>query len=140
MPPIRLLRGSADRSGRKSLVCSGSFLHDWWYYAIDHRLDLIRQPPSQPHTEEGKRWGAFCTATVDELCKRTPLPSPSRVNRPEYRLETPWFYFAPLSQEDPFHSPTPGPFRRRDIFVEENVLDNKYELHRLFGSKPRWEM
>jgi hypothetical protein len=126
--------------GENPWVCLSSFLHDWWCYAIDHRLDLIRQPPSQPHTEEGKRWAAFCAATVEELCKRTSLPSPAWVNRPEYILETPWFYFAPMSQKDPFHSPTPEPFRQRNIFVGASVLDNKYELQQIFDSKPRWEM
>jgi hypothetical protein len=126
--------------GENPWVCLSSFLHDWWCYAIDKRLNLIRQPPSQPHAAEGICWAAFCAATVEELCKRASLPSLTWIHQPEYRLETPWFYFAPLSQEDPFHSPTPEPFRRRNIFVGENVLGNKYELQQIFDSKPRWEM
>jgi hypothetical protein len=126
--------------GENPWVCLSNFLHDWWCYAIDNRWNLIRQPPSQPHTDEGKRWAAFCAATVEELCKRISLPAPGWVNRPEYILETPWFYLAPMSQEDPFHSPTPEPFRRRNIFVGESVLDNKYALQQFFGPKPRWEM
>jgi hypothetical protein len=28
--------------------------------------------------------------------------------------------------------------KRRNIFVGGSVLDNKYELQSLFGSKPKW--
>jgi hypothetical protein len=29
-------------------------------------------------------------------------------------------------------------FKRRNIFVGDSVLDNKYELKDVFGSKPKW--
>ena len=35
---------------------------------------------------------------------------------------------------------TPEPFRRHNIFVGGSVLDNKYELHHTFGSKPKWSL
>jgi hypothetical protein len=126
--------------GDNPWVCLNRFLHDWWCYAVDERLHLISQPPVPPHTSEGKRWAAFCAATVEELCLRTSSPCPVWIKRPAYTLDEPWFYFAPLAQDDPFHSPTPEPFRQRNIFVGASVLDNKYELQQLFGSKPRWEM
>ena len=33
---------------------------------------------------------------------------------------------------------TPEPFQRRNVFVGGGVLDNKYELRQIYGSKPKW--
>jgi hypothetical protein len=137
--PIAEVVAQIDQ-GENPWVCLSSFLHDWWCYAADARRDLIKKPPSPPHTDEGKRWATFCAAAVEELCSKTSFPCPAWVSREEYTLAKPWFYFAPSSQQNPFHSPTPEPFRRRNIFVGASVLDNKYELHQSFGSKPKWEV
>lgn len=127
--------------GENPWVCLNSFLHDWWCYAIEHRQDLICQSPSLTHTAEGKRWAAFCAATVEELCIRASLPSPSWTERQAFQLEEPWFYFSQSAlPKESLHSLTPEPFRRRNIFVSGSVLDNKYELQATFGSKPKWEV
>lgn len=126
--------------GENSWVCLQSFLHDWWCYAIDQRLDLINDPPLPTHTAEGKRWAAFCAAAVEEVCLRTPFPQPTWLNRPEYTLEQPWYYFADSLPEDYDLSTTPESFRHRNIFVDGSVLDNRYELRQTFGSKPKWEV
>ena len=54
--------------------------------------------------------------------------------------EDPWFYSSQPSQHDWLRTTTPEPFQRRNIFVERNVLDNKYELQQMFGAKPRWTL
>ncbi len=87
----------------------GCFLHDWWCDARDHRQDLIAEPPAPVATPEGRRWAAFCAAVVEELCSKTGFPCPAWTKRQDYVLEHPW-----------------------------SVLDNKYELHQMFGSKPSW--
>jgi hypothetical protein len=116
----------------------GCFLHDWWRYAIDRRQDLINTPPAPTITEDGKRWAAFFAATVEELCARTSFPCPTWIHKPEYTLDAPWFYSPQLSQRDWFLSTTPEPFKKRNIFVGGNILDNKYELQQAAHAKPRW--
>jgi hypothetical protein len=39
---------------------------------------------------------------------------------------------------DQLLSTTLKPFKRHNVFVGGSVLDNKYELQHLFGSKPKW--
>ena len=116
----------------------GCFLHDWWCYAVDMREELIAEPPVAGETLQGKRWAAFCAATVEELCKRTRVSCPSWTSRPEYTLEFPWWYFPQPSQREWLETTTLEPFRRHNVFVGGNVLDNKYELEQIYGSKPRW--
>ncbi len=116
----------------------GCFLHDWWCYAVDARKDLIAEPPVFGTTLEEKRWSAFCAATVEELCFRTSFPSPAWTSEPDYILEHPWFYYSQPSQRDWLLSTTPVSFQRHNVFVGGSVLDNKYELQRIYGSKPRW--
>ncbi len=118
----------------------GNFLHDWWCHTEDVRRDLIAEPPAVATGPEERRWAAFCAATVEALCSRTALACPAWVTQPDYFLEYPWFYYPQPSQRDWLLSTTPEPFKRRNIFVGGNVLDNKYELYSLFGSKPKWEM
>jgi len=116
----------------------GNFLHDWWCYAVDYRQDLIAEPPTIGSTLEERRWAAFCAATVEELCFRTSFPCPAWTSQQDYFLAQPWFYDPQLSQRDWLLSTTLEPFKRHNVFVGGNVLDNKYEFARRFGSKPRW--
>ncbi|TMC18983.1 MAG: hypothetical protein E6J34_15920 [Chloroflexi bacterium] len=118
----------------------GNFLHDWWCYAVDYRHDLIARPPAIGSTSEGRRWAAFCAATVEELCARTSFPRPAWINQQDFFLAQPWFYDPQPSQRNWLLSTTPEPFKRRNIFVGGSVLDNKYELEQLFSSKPRWTL
>ncbi len=89
---------------------------------------------------EGAYWTAFCAATVEELCLRTAFPAPDWLSQNTYALETPWFLSSPASQQEILLSTTPEAFRSRNVFVSGNALDNKYELHYTFGSKPRWSI
>jgi len=140
--PIHSIADVAVRiyQGEDPWFALGCFLHDWWYYAVDHRQDLISEPPAAAATQEGRRWAAFCAAVVEELCSRTSFPCPVWTHRRVYVLERPWFYFPQLSQRDWLLSTTPEPFKRRNIFVGGSVLDNKYELQHTFDTKPRWSM
>ena len=105
---------------------------------VDQRQDLIAEPPASATTQEGRRWAAFCAAVVEELCFRTGFPCPAWTSRQDYFLEHPWFYYPQLSQRDWLLRTTPDSFKRRNIFVGGSVLDNKYELQQMFGSKSRW--
>ena len=138
--PIHSVADAAAQiyQGEDPWYALGCFLHDWWCYAIDYRQDLIAEPPATASTPEGRRWVAFCAATVEELCSRTSFPCPAWINQHDYFLEQPWYYDSQLSQREWLLSTTPEPFKRRNIFVGGSVLDNKYELKHIFGSKPRW--
>jgi hypothetical protein len=83
---------------------------------------------------------AFCAATVEELCKRVSLSSPAWVNQRDYVLAEPWFYDSQPSLREWLLSTTPEPYKRRNIFVGDNVLDNKYELKNIFPVRPAWEI
>jgi hypothetical protein len=76
---------------------------------------------------EGKRWAAFCAATVEELCNRTSFPCPSWVHQPSYILEKTWFS-APEMVQECLVATTPEPFLRRHIFTAGSMFDNQYEL------------
>ncbi len=126
--------------GEDPWVALGCFLNDWWCPEGNERLDLIAEPPAPATTPEGKQWAAFCAAIVEELCVRASLACPAWTNQQDYFLADPWFYYPQPSQREWLLSTTPEPFKRRNIFVGGNVLDNKYELKDLFGfgSKPKW--
>jgi len=138
--PIHSVADAATQidQGEDPWFALGCFLHDWWCYAMDHRQNLIAEPPATASTPEGRRWAAFCAATVEELCARTSFPCPAWTNQQDYFLEQPWYYDSQLSQRDWLLSTTPEPFKRHNVFVGGSVLDNKYELERIYGSKPRW--
>jgi hypothetical protein len=124
--------------GEDPWFAPGCFLHDWWRYAVDYRQDLIAEPPAPATIAEGKRWAAFCAATVEELCLRTSFPCPAWTSQKDYFLEQPWFYSPELAQHDRWLSATPEPFKRHNVFVGGSVLDNKYELEKIYSAKPRW--
>ena len=125
--------------GEEPWFALGNFLHDWWWYAVDARADIITEPPILGTTLEEKRWAAFCAATVEELCIRTGFPLPAWTSKLDYVLEQPWFYYPQPSQREWLLTTTPEPFKRHNVFVGRSVLDNKYEL-RQFESKLRWEV
>jgi hypothetical protein len=140
--PIHAIAAAAAQidQGEDPWLAIGCFLHDWWLYAVDHRQELIGEPPSPAITPDGKRWAAFCAAAVEELCVRSSFPCPTWIYRHDFVLEDPWFFSSQVSQRNWLLSTTPEPFRRRNIFVGGSVLDNKYELQRTFDSKPRWSI
>jgi hypothetical protein len=118
----------------------GCFLHDWWCHTNSERSAFIAEPPPPALTQEEKQWAAFCAATVEELCQRSFQISPAWTNKQEYFLADPWFYYPQPSQREWLLSTTPEPYKRRNIFVGDNVLDNKYELKKIFGARPAWEI
>jgi hypothetical protein len=137
--PIAEVAAQIDQ-GEDPWFALGGFLHDWWSDAKDHRQELIAEPPAPLVTPEGRRWAALCAAVVEELCSRTGFPSPAWIKRHDYVLEHPWFYSSQPSQRDWLLTTTPEAFRRRNVFIGGSVLDNKYELPQMFGSKPRWAL
>ena len=124
--------------GEDLWVALGCFLNDWWSSAGNKRETLISKPPPPATTPTDRQWAAFCAATVEELCRRASLASPAWTNRQEYFLAEPWFFDSQPEQRAWLLSNTLEPYKRRNIFVGSNVLDNKYELKNIFGDRPRW--
>lgn len=126
--------------GEDPWVAIGCFLNDWWCPGEHGHENLITEPPPPTATPEEKKWAAFCAALVEELCARASLISPTWTSQQDYVLSEPWFYYPQPSQREWLLSTTPEPFKRRNIFVGGNVLDNKYELKNLFPARPKWEI
>lgn len=120
--------------GEDPWVALGCFLHDWWCHTGNERWELITEPPTPATTPEEQRWVALCAAAVEELCARTSLAYPLWTKQRDYFLAESWFYYPQLSQREWLLLTTPETFKRRNIFIGGNVLDNKYELKNLFGS------
>jgi hypothetical protein len=51
------------------------------------------------------------------------MDPPNWVNKKEYFLSRPWFYGGLESIKAFLLVESPGPFRRRNIFVSENAMD-----------------
>jgi hypothetical protein len=111
----------------------GSFSHAWYGYARHMRFELVKEPLDRPgvETEHTRRWGAFCAASVEFLCKRYHISCPDWIYDPSYVLEAPWWYT--LRADDPAireqtRRVTPAPFARRNIFCSNRIFENKYEM------------
>lgn len=142
--PVHPIASAAQQiyQGEDPWFALGCFLHDWWCHTDNERLELVAEPPPPATTSEEQKWAAFCAATVEELCRRTSLTSPAWTSQQDYVLADPWFYDPQPSpsQREWLLSATPEPFKRRNIFVGGNVLDNKYELKKMFPARPKWEI
>jgi hypothetical protein len=70
--PIHSIAAAAAQidQGEDPWFAIGCFLHGWWSYAVNQRQELIGEPPPPITTPDGKRWAAFCAATVEELPPR----------------------------------------------------------------------
>src|SRR5258708_18487421 len=85
--------------------------------------------------QEGSTEAAACQLTI--LDAASDLPS-CMDQSARLRSRIPLVLFLTTIQRDWLLATTPEAFRRRNIFIGGSVLDNKYELHQMFGSKPRW--
>jgi hypothetical protein len=140
--PVHPIADAAKQiyQGEDPWFALGCFLHDWWCHTDNERMEFIAEPLPPASTPEEKKWEAFWAAIVEELCVRASLVSPAWTNQQNYVLTNPWFYYPQPSQREWLLSTTPEPFKRRNIFVGGNVLDNKYELKNLFEARPKWEI
>src|SRR5690242_8483325 len=56
--------------GEDPWTALGDFSNAWYGYAKHIRTDLVKDPLIKPEqeTEDTRRWGAFCAASVEYLC------------------------------------------------------------------------
>jgi len=120
-------------AGEDPWTALGNFTNAWYDYAKSIRATLVSEPLIRPEheTEYTHRWSAFCAASVDFLCDRYQVPCPDWASDPYYILETSWWYTRQA------HNPamrahllkiTPVPFARRNIFCNNRLFQNKYEM------------
>ncbi len=108
-------------------VAIGNFLNYWWDYAKERRCDRVADPlPETP--PEYQHWAAYCSASVEHLCRKYGEPCPQRVDDPKYVLAKPWYYHAKESVRNWLIITTPDEFKKRNIFSGNRMFLNKYEL------------
>jgi hypothetical protein len=114
------------RIGGASSPCVpiGDFLDDWRRSKQEDRLELVEMGIGPAGSElESQRWAAFCAAMVEWLCWKDHLPFPSWTTREEFRLAKPWFLYPGDLLRAWQLASTPTPFRMRNIFSGDQVLD-----------------
>ena len=70
----------------------------------------------------GKKYKAYIAAAVEELCLKNNLEIPAWIFNRRYFLKEPFFVGGLESLKAFLIVESPLPFRRRNIFVSENVL------------------
>ena len=120
--------------GEDPWTALGDFSNAWYGYAKHMRTDLIKEPLLKPErkTEDTRRWGAFCTASVEYLCNLHHEHCPNWVYDSSYILNTPWWYIQHADDQtirEYTRRTTPPPFARRNIFCGNRLYQNKYEMY-----------
>ena len=64
--------------GEDPWTALGNFTNAWYGYAKHDRFALVKDPIEQPEqlTRHTRRWGAFCAASVEFLCRCYDVPCP----------------------------------------------------------------
>lgn len=114
---LRLIAGGQD-----PWIPFGQFLDDWRRAGPAQRPRLAHEP-LPPVGPDHLRWAALLTATVEYLCRQDGLPLPPWTGRQEYRLEDPWFLYPGWRLRAWQLLETPAPFRARNIFGGDRILD-----------------
>lgn len=104
-------------------VAIGDFLDDWRRTPVEHRRELVMQPIAAAPTAELQQWAAFCAAMVEWVCWQDHLPFPEWTKDESYRLSEPWFLYKGWRLRAWQLATTPTPFRMRNIFGGDRMLD-----------------
>ncbi len=87
---------------------------------LEERMAMVKNNPFPDLMDKQER--AYLAAMVEELCVRSQLPVPSWVEERAYFLKAPFFVGGLESLKAFLLVESPVSFRRRNIFVSENVL------------------
>ena len=99
---------------RKYIMCLWKNLNTCW-----QTLSMNLTVPVQ---KKRKKYSAYIAAMVEELCFTNNLDIPEWVFDKKYQLKEPFFVGGLESLKAFLIVENPLPFRRRNIFVSENVL------------------
>lgn len=117
------------KKGQGLWIALGNFLNYWFEDAKDHRADLVTEPlQDAPEGEEYRRWAAYCAASVEHLCQKYNVPCPDWVHDPKYVLAEPWYDHPHERMREWLIASTPPEFKKRNIYSEDRIFDNKWEL------------
>lgn len=112
------------RAGDDPRLAVGDFLDDWRRTPPHGRAMLIAEPIGEAgRNRDRRRWAAFFAAMVDQLSADASLERPSWVARSAYRLKEPWFLVPGWPLRAWQLTTTPVPFRMRNIFGGDNLLN-----------------
>lgn len=120
--------------GKGPWVALGNFMNNFFGDHPDQRMMLLQEPieiPEEP-TMEQRRWALFCAASVEYLSEKYGLTPPTWPSDPAYeRLAEPW-YMSPFAHRQPVRNrlerESPEPFKKRNIFCDDRIYANKYEI------------
>jgi hypothetical protein len=84
------------------------------------KQQMVRRFPFKKITD--KKYAAYIAAAVEELCYINNMDTPEWVFDKKYRLKEPFFVGGLESLKAFLIAESPVSFRRRNIFVSENVL------------------
>lgn len=97
------------------------FLEDWTYLP-QSRAELAAQRPPFA-TEEQRRWAALLAASIEVLCARDGLASPSWTRDPCFRLDEAWYLYEGTGRiRDWLRETTPPEFASRNIWSGNRLL------------------
>lgn len=112
------------RAGTTPWVAIGDFLDDWRRASHEQRPALVAQPIAAAGDDaELRRWAALCAGIVEWLCWNDDLPFPGWTSKPEYILPEPWFLYPGWRLRAWQLATTPAPFKMRNIFGGDHMLD-----------------
>jgi hypothetical protein len=111
-------------AGTTPWVAIGDFLDDWRRTAREQRPALVEQPIASPGDDmELRRWAALCAGIVEWLCWNDRLPFPAWTSNDLYILPEPWFLYPGWRLRAWQLATTPAPFKMRNIFGGDHMLD-----------------
>ena len=112
-----------DMNGNTPWVAIGDFLDDWRRTPVEHRRELVTEPITSAPTSDLQKWAAFCAAMVEWLCWQDDLAFPGWTKQDIYNLQEPWFLYKGWRLRAWQLATTPAPFKMRNIFGGDRMLD-----------------
>lgn len=105
--------------GADSAIVIGNYLDE---FKISNREERLYSVSTKPFDKLKKKHSAYLAAVVEELCIENKLKIPTWVNKKKYFLKYPIFYTKFESLKAILIKESPIAFRRRNLFVSENIL------------------
>ncbi len=106
------------KNGKDSAIVISNYLDEFRNATNKERIAAISSKPTGGIMEKG----AYLAAVVEQLCLDYNIKIPDWVNKKEYFLKEPDFYSKFENVKAILIQQSPAAFRRRNIFVSNNVL------------------
>ena len=124
--------------GKQPWTALGKFMNDWFCDAKDRREELVAEPiPEATTNKDCQRWAVYCVAVVEHLCNKYRISCPEWVHNPKYTLPEPWYRDPELYLRDWLIASTPEAFSKRNLYVDGDIFDSKWELADRYHDKAK---